>query len=78
MFNLTPEGLELTEVAPGVDLERDILARMDFKPIVRRDPVVMDSRIFRPEPMGLAAIVAANRRPARSARLEGLQRGGAG
>ena len=53
VFNLTPEGLELTEVAPGVDLERDILARMDFKPIVRRDPVVMDSRIFRPEPMGL-------------------------
>src|SRR5215468_5125396 len=53
VFNLTPEGLELIEVAPGVDIGRDILARMEFKPIIRREPVVMDSRIFRPEPMGL-------------------------
>ncbi len=52
VFRLTGEGLELTEVAPGVDIERDILAKMAFKPIVRK-PREMDRRIFRPEPMGL-------------------------
>ena len=52
VFALTGEGLELTEVAPGVDIERDILARMRFAPIVRA-PRPMDARIFRPEPMRL-------------------------
>jgi propionate CoA-transferase len=52
VFALTPEGLELTEVAPGIDIERDILSHMAFRPIVR-NPVSMDPRIFRPEPMGL-------------------------
>ena len=53
VFGLTPDGLELREVAPGIDIERDILAQMDFKPIMREDPDLMDVRIFRPEPMGL-------------------------
>jgi len=53
VFELTPEGLALVEIAPGVDLERDILALMDFRPIIRRDPALMDRRIFLPEPMGL-------------------------
>jgi propionate CoA-transferase len=35
VFKLTPDGLELIEVAPGVDIERDILARMEFRPIIR-------------------------------------------
>ena len=52
-FALRQDGLELIEVAPGVDIERDILAQMDFKPIVRATPDLMDERIFRPEPMGL-------------------------
>jgi propionate CoA-transferase len=52
VFRLTRDGLELTEVAPGVDLERDILAKMAFKPIVRQ-PREMDHRIFRSGPMGL-------------------------
>ncbi len=52
VFALTPEGLELVEVAPGIDIERDILSRMAFRPIVRQ-PALMDARIFRPEPMGL-------------------------
>jgi propionate CoA-transferase len=46
VFKLTSEGLELVEVAPGIDVERDILGLMEFKPIVRRDPVTMDKRIF--------------------------------
>ena len=53
VFELTEDGLELIEVAPGIDIERDILAQMEFKPIIRRDPAVMDPRIFAPGPMGL-------------------------
>jgi propionate CoA-transferase len=52
VFRLTADGLELTEVAPGVDVDRDILAHMDFQPVVR-NPVPMDPRIFEPEPMRL-------------------------
>ena len=52
VFVLTPEGLELTEIAPGIDIEHDILAHMDFKPIVR-SPKLMDARIFAPGSMGL-------------------------
>ncbi len=53
VFQLTAEGLELIEVAPGIDIERDILGRMDFRPIMRRDPTIMDRRIFSNEPIGL-------------------------
>jgi propionate CoA-transferase len=35
VFALSADGLELNEVAPGIDVERDILAQMDFRPIVR-------------------------------------------
>jgi propionate CoA-transferase len=52
VFQLKKEGLELVEVAPGIDIERDILAHMDFKPIIKH-PVPMDPRIFIDEPMGL-------------------------
>jgi propionate CoA-transferase len=52
VFRRTKAGMELTEVAPGIDVKRDILAHMDFEPIVR-DPVPMDPRIFREEPMQL-------------------------
>lgn len=52
VFELTPGGLELIEVAPGIDIDRHILGRMDFKPIIRA-PRPMDARIFAPEPMGL-------------------------
>ena len=53
VFRLTPDGLELIEVAPGIDIERDILALMDFRPVIPRDPVAMDARIFRKGPMDL-------------------------
>ena len=53
VFRLCPEGLELTEIAPGVDLQKDILERMAFKPVMRGDPKLMDARIFRDEPMNL-------------------------
>jgi propionate CoA-transferase len=53
VFRLGEHGLELIEVAPGIDIERDILARMEFKPVVPRDPVLMDLAIFAGEPMNL-------------------------
>ena len=52
VFRLVPEGLELIEIAPGVDLQSDILDQMLFEPIIR-DLVPMDPRIFRDEPMAL-------------------------
>jgi len=52
VFQLTQSGLELIEVAPGIDIERDILAHMDFEPIIN-DPQPMDGRIFATELMGL-------------------------
>ena len=53
VFKLSPEGLELTEVAPGVDLQKDILDQMDFRPIIKGEPKLMDARIFRDEPMNI-------------------------
>ena len=53
VFSLCAEGLELVEIAPGVNLQKDILAKMDFAPIMHRPPRLMDERIFLPEPMGL-------------------------
>ena len=52
VFALTPEGVELIEIAPGLDLEKDILAYMDFQPIINK-PRLMDERIFKLPPMGL-------------------------
>lgn len=45
VFRLTDEGVELIEIAKGVDLQRDILDRMGFAPIVR-DPVLMKPAYF--------------------------------
>jgi propionate CoA-transferase len=52
VFRLTKEGVTLTEIAPGVDLEKDILSLMAFKPIVSKDLKVMDGRIYAPGRMG--------------------------
>jgi propionate CoA-transferase len=52
VFKLTPQGLELIEVAPGIDIDKDILAQMDFKPIIN-NPQPMDPRIFQAESMQL-------------------------
>ena len=52
VFQLTPGGLELIEVAPGIDIDKHILAQMDFKPVINK-PIPMDRRIFLDEPMEL-------------------------
>ena len=56
VFRRTARGMELTEVAPGIDIERDILAHMAFAPIVDA-PVPMDARIFADGPMGLERVL---------------------
>lgn len=53
VFRSCDKGLELVEIAPGVDLNRDILDQMDFRPAIAPELKLMDARIFRPEPMGL-------------------------
>jgi propionate CoA-transferase len=48
VFRLAAGGIVLTEVAPGVDLERDILARMGFAPIIPEGgPRPMPAECFR-------------------------------
>jgi propionate CoA-transferase len=53
VFRLTEAGLELIEMAPGLDLDSDILAHMAFRPLIAPDLRSMDPRIFSPGPMGL-------------------------
>jgi propionate CoA-transferase len=55
VFRVGPDGLELIEIAPGVDAERDVIAHMGFRPRVARDLEVMDPRIFSARKMDLAA-----------------------
>ena len=53
VFELRKDGLHLIEIAPGIDLEKDILAHMDFTPKMDTPPKLMDARIFTDAPMGL-------------------------
>jgi propionate CoA-transferase len=53
VFRLVQAGLEVIEIAPGIDLERDVLAQMRFHPVVSPDLRLMDGRIFRSGAMGL-------------------------
>jgi propionate CoA-transferase len=57
VFRLSSAGLELVEIAPGVDLERDILAQMGFEPQVAQPLAIMPATIFAPEPMGLRDVL---------------------
>ena len=56
VFTLTNQGLELTEIAPGIDIERDILAHMEFKPVINQ-PRLMDARLFATDPLNLYQIL---------------------
>lgn len=53
VFRLTTEGLTVTEIAPGLDLERDVLAQAATPMKVANDLKEMDARLFEPAPMGL-------------------------
>jgi propionate CoA-transferase len=53
VFQLTAKGIMLVEIAPGVDLEKHILSKMGFKPLISENLKLMDERIFHDRPMGL-------------------------
>ena len=55
VFALEDDGLVLIEVAPGIDVERDVLGRMGFRPRVAGDLRTTDLRVYAGGPMGLAA-----------------------
>ncbi|MGZ5300165.1 MAG: acyl CoA:acetate/3-ketoacid CoA transferase, partial [Actinomycetota bacterium] len=54
VLRLSEGGLELIEIAPGVELERDVVARMGFRPLIAPDLREMDAAIFTDAPLGLA------------------------
>ncbi len=54
VFRLEKEGLTLVEIAPGIDLQRDILDNMDYRPIISPDLKEMPKELFNDGPMGLA------------------------
>jgi propionate CoA-transferase len=53
VFQLVEDGLELIEIAPGVDLERDVLAHMAFRPRIAPEPRVIDPRVYNLGKMGM-------------------------
>jgi propionate CoA-transferase len=53
VMRLTPDGVAVTEIAPGVDLERDILAQAKFPLVVAGSLRTMDAALFHPAPFGL-------------------------
>jgi acyl CoA:acetate/3-ketoacid CoA transferase len=46
VFRLTPQGMALAEVAPGIDVRRDVLERMDFAPLAPAQPKIMSASFF--------------------------------
>lgn len=53
VFKLTPEGLLLLEVAPGVDLQKDVLDQMEFTPLLSDEIATMDPSLFKEDLIGL-------------------------
>ena len=56
VFRLEKEGLTLVEIAPGIDLQHDILDNMDYRHIISPDLKEMPKELFNEGPMGLAAV----------------------
>ena len=69
VFKVGTEGLELIEVAPGVDVECDVIANMEFRPTISPNLKTMDARIFKPELMGLVDDLSAKPKQYRSQRV---------
>ncbi|MDN8848871.1 acyl CoA:acetate/3-ketoacid CoA transferase, partial [Staphylococcus aureus] len=56
------KGLKLLEIAPGLDLEKDILAHMAFRPIIADDIKVTNSDIYQDEWGGLSQAIKSEHR----------------
>ncbi len=53
VFKLSPKGIVLTEIAPNMDLQKDILSQMEFKPIIDKNLKIMNKNIFKKEKLKL-------------------------
>jgi len=53
VFDLTEKGLRLKEIAPGVELNRDIIEQMEFEPIISKNLLRMDNSLFIEDKIGL-------------------------
>ena len=71
VFRLTESGVELIEVAPGIDVERDVIGHMGFRPQISPALKIMDQSLFKPEPLQLAKHLARQPGRARPAHLDG-------
>ena len=54
VMRLTPDGPLVTEIAPGIELRRDVLDQADTALKVAPDLKTMPATLYRPGPMGLA------------------------
>ncbi|MEM2021589.1 MAG: CoA-transferase [Zestosphaera sp.] len=57
VFKLTEKGMELVEVAPGIDIEKDILAKMEFEPSISASLREMDNELFMEKSLGLRDLI---------------------
>ena len=67
VFGLAEGGIVLREVAPGVDVERDVFGRMEFRPGVAPELKEMDGALFRKERVGMRGMIPWTRRGAGAA-----------
>ena len=68
-------ALELVEIAPGIDLEKDVIRHMAFRPRIAADLKLMDKRLFSPARMNLRADLDAKTRSAKRL-TQGIRRAG--
>jgi propionate CoA-transferase len=53
VFRLTPEGLVLEEIAPGIDMEKEVISKMEFRPLIAPSVKEMDVRLFKEGRVGM-------------------------
>jgi propionate CoA-transferase len=65
VFEVNQEGFEVIEVAPGIDLQTEVIDRMAFKPKISPRLKLMDARLFKADLMGLKEDMAQKPQQAR-------------
>ncbi|MGB5090316.1 MAG: CoA-transferase [Nitrososphaeraceae archaeon] len=58
VFRLTERGIVLEEISPGIDIDKDILSKMEFSPIISPSMKQMDERLFKEDTLGLRDEIA--------------------
>jgi propionate CoA-transferase len=57
VFELVKEGVMLIEIMPGIDLQKDVLDLMDFKPRISPNLKITGNELFKTGPFGLKNII---------------------